>query len=262
MSSKRDVLMAAISAGAPLYNAGRADACHDTYVKAAEYLIQSPGLVLPTEEAALRDAVTVSLRQLDRSEAAWTMRRAFDAVLGVKEWTLLDLQSGFPAEPRWLQLDDSIMGGVSTSTLVYDGAEQAVAFMGNVSTDRNGGFGSIRSKAWGGWACGQASGLRLACKGDGRVYKLNAKMDDSVDGVTYQQDFRPAAGVWTDVSLPFSSFLPNFRGRVAQRQPPLRGAALRQVGFMVSKFSDLGGVVPSFTPGRFRLDVKRVMGFR
>lgn len=87
-------------------------------------------------------------------------------------------------------------------------------------------------------------------------------MDDSVDGVTYQQDFRPAAGVWTDVSLPFNSFLPNFRGRVAQGQPPLRGAAIRQLGFMVSKFSDIGGVVPSFTPGRFRLDVKRVMGFR
>lgn len=49
---------------------------------------------------------------------------------GVKEWTLLDMQSGFPTEPRWLQLDDSIMGGVSTSTLVYDDAEQAVAFMG------------------------------------------------------------------------------------------------------------------------------------
>lgn len=54
MANKKDVLSAAISQGAPLYNAGRADACHDTYVKAAESLIQGQGLVNTEELNTLR----------------------------------------------------------------------------------------------------------------------------------------------------------------------------------------------------------------
>jgi Complex I intermediate-associated protein 30 (CIA30) len=37
-------------------------------------------------------------------------------------------------------MDDGVMGGVSSSTLVYDKEEQCLNFMGEVSLDRNGGF--------------------------------------------------------------------------------------------------------------------------
>ena len=83
------------------------------------------------------------------------------------------------------------------------------------------------------------------------TYKLNAKTDDSWDGIAYQADFMvPAAaavtnggscsengggGAWHAVDLPFSAFLPTLRGRVVAGQPPLEGGRVRQLGFMLSK---------------------------
>ncbi len=57
-----------------------------------------------------------------------------------------------------------------------------------MTTANNGGFASIRSDSWAGYAAGfqQASGVRLVVRGDGRIYKLSAKQDDGYDGVMYQ----------------------------------------------------------------------------
>ena len=58
---------------------------------------------------------------------------------------------------------------------------------GNVTTDNNGGFASVRSDSWGGYmAFHRSVGVRMEVQGDGRVYKLSAKNDDGFDGVMYQ----------------------------------------------------------------------------
>lgn len=86
------------------------------------------------------------------------------------------------------------------------------------------------------------------------------KMDNSYDGISYQHDFM-AGPEWKVLDLPFSQFKPNFRGQMVANRPPLRGPAMRQLGFMVSKFSDVGGLTPGFRSGRFRLAVRWMKGF-
>ena len=179
---------------------------------------------------------------------------------------VVDFSGGLPEAPRFFVMDDVIMGGMSSSGLRYDAGAQAACFEGNVTTDGGGGFASVRSQAWGGFALGAARGVRLLVQGDGRVYKLNAKSDGDVDGIMYQHDFPTTSGggddrAWQVVDLPFADFRPNFRGRMVPGRPPLRGDQVRQVGIMVSKFTDAGGVNPAFRSGRFRLAVKWIKGF-
>jgi hypothetical protein len=60
------------------------------------------------------------------------------------------------------------------------------------------------------------------------------------------------------VRLPLLDFRPTFRGRVVSNAPVLQGGAVRQLGFMVSKFADTGGLTQDFRPGQFRLAIRAV----
>jgi hypothetical protein len=153
-----------------------------------------------------------------------------------------------------------------------------------VRTDFNGGFASVRSRPWGGFASlgtPACRGVRLCVRGDGRTYKLTLKVDDSYDGISFQADFptddctsadastsgRQGADGWQAVDLPWAVFKPVFRGRVVPDAPPLAavlarpgGPSVRQLGVMVSKFSDSGGLTAGFAPGEFRLLIRAVSG--
>jgi hypothetical protein len=49
--------------------------------------------------------------------------------------------------------------------------------IGNVTSAFNGGFASVRSLPWAGWAeLRRGAGVRLLVRGDGRTYKLNVKV--------------------------------------------------------------------------------------
>lgn len=265
----------AISMGAPLYNQGFPEKCYQLYRDTAAMLKDSPS-ASSAEVSVLTDALDQAAKNADTSESAWIMRRAFDSILdgsaatranllnippGQSEVSLLDFSENIPSTPSWFVLDDVIMGGVSRSNWAWDTADKAAMFTGLVTTDSNGGFASIRSSPWSGWGIPQAKGLRLCVKGDARTYKVTTKMDDDFDGVQYQHDFATTAdGKWQVVDLPYAHFKPNFRGRLVTGRPPVRPAQVRQLGLMVSKFSDAGGLTANFKSGNFRLAVKWIKG--
>lgn len=85
--------------------------------------------------------------------------------------------------------------------------------------------------------------------------------DDGFDGVMYQHDFNPGRDEWKVVDLPFDKFKPNFRGQMVAGRPPIRGAQVRQLGLMVSKFSDTGATTRGFAAGPFRLGIRWIKGF-
>ncbi|KAJ9520895.1 hypothetical protein QJQ45_014109 [Haematococcus lacustris] len=278
MDRVTNVLREAINRGAPVYNLGRKAECYLIYKAAASQLLQT-GAVPEHSAAALRQALALAERQQDHDSQAWTMRRTFDKLLDSSAEVVgprsqqsgqghrgpgegLALDGAQLAGLRWQALDDVVMGGVSSSQVTYDAQQQALVFAGHVSSARNGGFASCRSAPWEGWqGLRGCSALCLQMLGDGRTYKIDLKMDDGYDGVQYQHDFTTTSlGKWQEVRLPFSGFIPSFRGQAVRGQPPLEPGRVRQLGLKVSKFRAEGGVAGDFVAGDFRLAVRFIRG--
>src|SRR5262245_19004858 len=77
----RSFLSMAIQIGAPTYNLGDHRGCYEIYAATARMLLRA---VQGAEDARtrLRQALESCATVLEVTEAAWIMRRAFDAVLG------------------------------------------------------------------------------------------------------------------------------------------------------------------------------------
>ncbi len=77
-------LAQAIRIGAPVYNAGDPRGCYDIYAATARMLLR---VVEGADEATtvLRSALESSAVINDIDRQAWTMRHAFDAILGEDE---------------------------------------------------------------------------------------------------------------------------------------------------------------------------------
>ena len=132
----------------------------------------------------------------------------------------------------WNPIDDRVMGGFSSSQLVFHQDGYAV-FAGQVSSDHGGGFASVRHSDL---ALGDEStvGYRLQVRGDGKRYKFNLRMDAVLDGVNYQAVFQPPAGRWVDIVLPLAIFSARYRGNPVPTAPDLQPHQVRQVGWMVA----------------------------
>ena len=148
----------------------------------------------------------------------------------VSRATLFDF-SDPSATATFAAIDDRVMGGVSLSGL--EQRDDRAVFRGTLSTDRGGGFASVRS----GPAAHDLSaqtGLVLRVRGDGRTYQLRLRMDDALDGVSYVAAFPTTAGAWTQIELPFERFTPTLRGRVPRDAPDLDPTRIRTLGLMVA----------------------------
>ena len=132
----------------------------------------------------------------------------------------------------WSAVDDRVMGGASQSRLRHDDAGHAV-FEGTVSFANNGGFASVRSRPRDFAAVGAANFV-LEVRGDGKCYKLSARTDDDLDGVSYQARFQTPADEWTVVRLPLSEFQPTYRGRSLPGAAPLDPVRIRQFGLVIA----------------------------
>ena len=128
-------------------------------------------------------------------------------------------------------INDTVMGGVSRARVV--GTDRGtLLFEGSVSLENNGGFASTRLRPRD-YDMASASGLALRIKGDGRTYQLRLRTDDRYDGVTFRAHFA-TSGSWETVTVPFSDFVPTFRGRILRDVDPLDPNDVRQVGFLIA----------------------------
>jgi NADH dehydrogenase [ubiquinone] 1 alpha subcomplex assembly factor 1 len=132
----------------------------------------------------------------------------------------------------WIPVNDVVMGGVSHSRFDYVGESTAV-FSGTVSLENSGGFASVRS-APSLYDLGKYAGLLLRVRGDGKKYKMNLKTEATLDGVQYQAVFETQQNVWTEIVIPFSKFVPMFRGVPAQHSPVIDTASICSFGFLIS----------------------------
>ena len=133
-------------------------------------------------------------------------------------------------EPGWYVVNDNVMGGRSEGTV--NDEDGVVRFSGKTNTN-GGGFSSIRTRALQ-LDLSDYTGLELRVRGDGRRYTWRLTTDASWRGrqVAYWADFDTRSGSWTDVRIPFSRFVPRFRGYQLDG-PALDPARITGMGLMI-----------------------------
>ena len=115
---------------------------------------------------------------------------------------------------NWRVVNDDVMGGVSKSQ-VYENLEGYIEFSGNVSTDNNGGFASLR------YNCGKITvedntKIILKVKGDGKKYQLRIRANNS-DYFSYTSPFK-TSGEWEEISINLDMMYPSFRGSTLNKE--------------------------------------------
>lgn len=138
---------------------------------------------------------------------------------------------GAPEEPRWVAVNDGVMGGCSSG-----GPEVAVGqlrFTGVLSLENNGGFSSVRTVGRDFDFTG-AKNVVLRVRGDGRRYQLRLATDARFRGITvsYGGEFATQAGRWTEVRVPLSGLRASAHG-FALLGPPFEPSQVREIGLLI-----------------------------
>jgi hypothetical protein len=126
-----------------------------------------------------------------------------------KTLLLTDFTADTP-DLNWYTQNDNVMGGRSQGG--FDIVDDQLLFKGSTNT-RGGGFSSIRTRRFNLDLAGY-EGIRVHVKAEGRRYtwQINTNARNSGYPVSYWADFDTPDGEWDYVDIPFSSFIPNFRG--------------------------------------------------
>lgn len=131
----------------------------------------------------------------------------------------------------WLVVNDTVMGGVSQSSLVI--SEGIASFSGELSTENNGGFASVRRV--GELPLSSSNGpLRLTALGDGKEYQIRLRTNRTFDGVAYVAKFSTENGQLQTFKFNEDDFAPRYRGRRVHNALPLSFNDSVQVGVMLS----------------------------
>jgi len=133
---------------------------------------------------------------------------------------------------EWIVVNDNVMGGISRSRVSIN-AEGYMLFNGNVSLEYGGGFASVRS-SYENWEIGNFEGFVIKVWGDGKSYQFRCRTGNNFDGVAYRHYFQTNNENWQEIRLPFSKFVPTYRGRILSDVKPLDSKAIRNLGLMIS----------------------------
>jgi monofunctional biosynthetic peptidoglycan transglycosylase len=133
---------------------------------------------------------------------------------------------------EWRIVNDAVMGGLSRSSFELVEGGYAL-FSGSVRPENNGGFASVRTTI-DDMDLSNYDGAMLRIKGDGNLYNLRFRTNRNFDGVSYQAKFESEKNNWNEVKIPFSEFIPTFRGRRVPDQPPLDPADIMQMGILIA----------------------------
>ena len=189
----------------------------------------------------------------------WTLESVVDQISRVKNTDsiiLFDFQNpNADMAETWGAVDDVVMGGVSASEFRL--IPGAALFSGEVSTDNNGGFVSVRTRNFATPInLSNCDGIEMRLKGDGQRYKIIVRDDARWDGIGYAASFDTTFNLWTTVRIPFSEFRPVRRARTLENHPPLDTTQVRSLQLMLSKFEYDGELNPRFSAGMFSLKIE------
>lgn len=133
-------------------------------------------------------------------------------------------------KPEWYVVNDNVMGGQSEGGFTIE--EGVLRFAGRTNTD-GGGFSSIRTRPVE-FDLSMYDGIRLRVMGDGRRYTWRLATAARWQGreVAYWADFDTQDGTWSTVDIPFSRFVPRYRGTKLEG-PELDPGQITGLGLMI-----------------------------
>ena len=159
----------------------------------------------------------------------------------------VSIATPFTIEPEnsWNIINDSVMGGVSSSSVRYD--NQVATFSGELSLDNNGGFASTRARLTA-KVPAKATHVNIRVKGDGRQYQLRLRTDNNWDAAAYSRTFNTKRGQWLTYQFSAEEFIALFRGQRVNA-PELKLTDVKQIGFLLADKQ----------PGPFSLSFKSIL---
>lgn len=160
----------------------------------------------------------------------------------------------------WGAVDDVVMGGVSESGIRL--AEDKAVFSGNVSTENNGGFASVRTRNFDPpWDLSGYEGIELRIKGDGKRYKFIMRCEGRWDGMGYCYSFDTLENRWINVHIPFTDLIPVFRAKTVNEAGSFDASKVYSMQLMQSKFEYDKALNPTFKTGYFELQVESIKAY-
>ncbi|TVQ05214.1 MAG: CIA30 family protein [Balneolaceae bacterium] len=148
------------------------------------------------------------------------------------------------ASQKWRVVNDGVMGGISQSTLQINTAGNGV-FFGKVSLKNNGGFASVKnlnplnlsgySEFW----------LRLLGDGSRYSFRFRTENDGDPHYWVYEIRFETEPDKWLEISLPFTEFIPVYRGKALADIPPPDLSSICEYAILISDKQE----------GPFRLEI-------
>ncbi|MBT6208592.1 MAG: DUF4174 domain-containing protein [Woeseia sp.] len=130
----------------------------------------------------------------------------------------------------WYMVNDNVMGGRSKGYFAQTQGE--INFEGRTNTN-GGGFSSIRTSPLQ-LDLSSHVGIQLYVRGDGRryIWQLATAARSRGRQVRYWADFDTGNGNWNIVNIPFSSFIPRYRGK-QHSGPALDPGQITGMGLMI-----------------------------
>ena len=153
----------------------------------------------------------------------------------IMDTLILSEFTGDSPDLGWYIQNDNVMGGQSQGRFLV--ASDELIFSGNTNTD-GGGFSSIRTHPLQ-LDLSDRSGIRVKVKGDGRRYTWHLQTDARWRGrsVNYWADFNTSMDEVVSVDIPFTSFVPQFRGFKLDG-PELNTRQITQLGLYIYDKND------------------------
>jgi NADH dehydrogenase [ubiquinone] 1 alpha subcomplex assembly factor 1 len=107
-----------------------------------------------------------------------------------------------PNERNWVAVNDGVMGGVSSGSIVTKNG--VATFSGRVRLENNGGFSSARSSAAVASLPVSATSFALRLRGDGAIYQFTVDTDEG----WFWAPIRPKKNAWSTVVVEFDDLVP------------------------------------------------------
>ncbi|ADP97353.1 CIA30 family protein [Marinobacter adhaerens] len=134
---------------------------------------------------------------------------------------------------QWDSLGDQVMGGQSDGELIHSD-EGVGLFHGIVRLDNGGGFASVKADLPEPVDATDFTGIELLAKADGKTYKIGLRNSTNRRSIVYQHAFTPDTEDWSRIRLPFSEFIPTWRGKTLSDEAALNLSYLASVSLFVS----------------------------